>query len=374
MIKFLIKYKAFLIGLVITRVLTLILLAKGVILIDNEEVLTNVLGFLIYWILISVFIHRLKFFKDNLRAIIKIIGLILFLIGVLIVDSNSDTQDNPLTILVLIVFYITFTYVILPKFFLKYKWIIIGIYGTSFALFLYYRLFSESFEVYEQQKSELFLLFLVPIPLLICLWLYEQWKWFQTLKSEKAKAELELLQTQINPHFFFNTLNNLYALTIKNSDKAPEVILKLSEMMRYTIYEGKKKLVPVKDEIDYLSNYIELHKIRYRHKVDISFNHDIDTTIEVTPLLFIIFLENAFKHGLEKNHETGYIHMSLEGDARNIHFSIENNFVENQEKGSNGIGLSNLKRRLDLTYPDNYELNISSKNNIYAADLKITLV
>ncbi len=348
-------------------------MAKGVILIDNEEILTNVLGFLIYWLLISIFIHRLQFFKDNLKTVIKIIGLIVFLIGVLIVDSNSDIKDNPITVLVLIVFYITFTYVILPKFFIKYKWIILGVYGTSFALFLYYRLFSESFEVYEQQKSELFLLFLVPIPVLICLWLYEQWKWFQSLKAEKAKAELEMLQAQINPHFFFNTLNNLYALTIKNSDKAPEVILKLSEMMRYTIYEGKKKLVPVKDEIEYLSNYIELHKIRYRNKVDIQFNHTIDSNIEITPLLFIIFLENAFKHGLEKNHETGYIHMNLEGNAEQIHFRIENNFMLEPKTNTAGIGLSNLKRRLDLTYPNKYELNISAENNVYSANLKITL-
>jgi len=373
MIAFLKKYKAFLIGLVITRVLTLILSAKGVILIDNEEILTNVLGFLFYWVLISVFIHRLQFFKDNLKTVSKIIGLIVFLIGILIVDSNSDIEDNPITMLVLIVFYITFTYVILPKFFKKYKWLILGVYGTTFALFLYYRLFSESFEIYKQQKTELFLLFLVPIPVLICLWLYDQWKWFQSLKAEKSKAELEMLQAQINPHFFFNTLNNLYALTIKNSDKAPEVILKLSEMMRYTIYEGKKNLVPVKDEIEYLSNYIELHKIRYRNKVDIQFNHDIDSNIEVTPLLFIIFLENAFKHGLEKNHETGYIHMNLEGNAEQIHFRIDNNFMLEPKSDTAGIGLSNLKRRLDLTYPNKYELNISTENNVYSANLKINL-
>jgi len=372
MIKFIIKYKAFLIGLVITRVLTLILLAKGVILIDNDEILTNVLGFLIYWILISVFIHRLQFFKDNLKTVIKIIGLILFLIGVLIVDSNSDVKDNPITILVLIVFYITFTYVILPKFFTKYKWIILGVYGTSFALFLYYRLFSESFEVYEQQKSELFLLFLVPIPVLICLWLYEQWKWVQNLKAEKSQTELSLLRTQINPHFFFNTLNNLYALTVKNSKQAPEVILKLSDMMRYTIYEGEKEVVLLLDEINYLENYIELHKIRYKKSVEITFDHDIDTSLKIAPLLYIILLENAFKHGVETLAENALIHMSLYEKGDFIHFEIENNFDPNERKESNGIGLQNLKRRLSLLYKDKHELLVESTNNSYKTSLKIS--
>jgi hypothetical protein len=373
MIAFLKKYKAFIIGLIITRILTLIFIAKGVILIDNEEVLTNVLGFLFYWFLFSIFIHKLQYFKNNLKTVVKIIGLLAFLVGILVVDSKSDMPDNPITLFLLIVFYIGLIYVILPKFIEKYKWLILGTYGFALAIFTYFRMYSSSFEIYLQQKTELFLLFLIPIPIFISLWIYEQWKWFQSLKMEKAKAELEMLQAQINPHFFFNTLNNLYALTIKNSDKAPKVILKLSDMMRYTIYEGKKDLVPIKDEIEYLTNYIELHKIRYRNKVDIQFTHDIDNSIEVTPLLFIIFLENAFKHGLEKNHENGYIHMSLEGNSEQVIFSIKNNFIQ-ESKGDNvGIGLTNLKRRLDLTYPKNYELNITTENNIYAANLKINL-
>jgi len=373
MIAFLKKYKAFIIGLVITRIFTLIFIARGVILIDNEEILTNVLGFLFYWFLFSIFIHKLQYFKNNLKTVGKIIGLLAFLVGILVVNSKSDMPDNPITLFLLTVFYIGVIYVLLPKFVEKYKWFIFGTYGLALAIFTYYRLFSSSFEIYLQNKTELFLLFLVPIPIFISLWIYEQWKWFQSLKVEKSKAELEMLQAQINPHFFFNTLNNLYALTIKNSDKAPEVILKLSDMMRYTIYEGKKDLVPIKDEIEYLTNYIELHKIRYRNNVDIKFTHDINTSLKVSPLLFIIFLENAFKHGLEKDHENGYIHMNLEESNGQIHFRIENNFNKDLQDQTNGIGLTNLKRRLDLTYPKNYEMNITTTNNVYAANLKINL-
>ena len=371
MIAFLKKYKAFLIGLVITRILTLILSARGVILIDNDEHLTNVMGFLFYWFLISIFIHKLKFLKDNIKTVRKVIGLIILLIIILVINSKSDIPDHPITLLVVIIFYLTITYVILPKFFKKYKWLILGIYGTATAIFLYFRLFSGSFEIYNQQKNELFLLFILPIPVFMCLWAYEQWKWFQSLKAEKSKAELEMLQAQINPHFFFNTLNNLYALTIKNSDKAPEVILKLSEMMRYTIYEGKKERVLLKDEIEYLSNYIELHKIRYRNKVNIQFTHEIESSIEIAPLLFIIFLENAFKHGLEKNHEDGFIHMELKGDSNQIQFTIKNKFDPKNEDETTGIGLTNLKRRLELSYPNKYELNMSNENSIYLVHLKI---
>lgn len=371
MIAFLKKYKAFIIGLVITRVLTLIFIAKGVILIDNEEILTNVLGFIFYWFLFSIFIHKLKYFRNNLKTVGKIIGLLAFLVGIIIVDSKSDMPDNPITLFFLTVFYIGFIYVILPKFVEKYKWAILGTYGLAIAVFTYFRMYSSSFEIYLQNKTELFLLFLIPIPVFICLWLYEQWKWLQNLKAEKSKTELSLLKAQINPHFFFNTLNNLYALTIKNSEKAPEVILKLSDMMRYTIYEGEKESVKLQDEIEYLNNYIELHKIRYKKSVDITFNHDVDTSLTVAPLMYIILLENAFKHGIETLAENAYIHVNLYEDNEFIHFDIENNFDPNEVSTSSGIGLQNLKKRLALLYKDKHKLLINTSDNSYKTTLKI---
>ena len=123
----------------------------------------------------------------------------------------------------------------------------------------------------------------------------KQIKFILTLKNEKAKAELALLKSQINPHFLFNSLNNLYGLTIEKSDDAPTVVLKLSDMLRYTIYEGQENIVPLKEEVNYLQNYIELHKIRHQKSVDIVFDYEIDESIRVAPLLFIILLENAFK-------------------------------------------------------------------------------
>ena len=371
MIAFLKKYKAFLIGLVVTRILVFILEYKKVILIDDTEYLSNILGFVFYWFLISIFIHKIQYLKEHYKTVLKIIGLFLFFILIMVFDSNASMPDNPLTILLILIFYLSITFVLAPKFFNHYKIYILGTYGLAYSIFLYFRIFAGDFETYQQQKTELFLLFFAPIPIFFSLWIYTQWKWFQNLKSEKAKAELAMLQAQINPHFFFNTLNNLYALTITNSKQAPEVILKLSDMMRYTIYEGKKDHVPVKDEIEYLTNYIELHKIRYRKSVDIQFKHDLDENLKVAPLLFIIPLENAFKHGVESLAENAYIHIDMKSDGKEIFFQIENNYEVNDEIEGEGIGLENLKRRLELHYGKAYNLTIEKEPTNYKITLKI---
>ncbi|WP_299667229.1 sensor histidine kinase [uncultured Polaribacter sp.] len=193
------------------------------------------------------------------------------------------------------------------------------------------------------------------------------------LKNEQTKAELILLRSQLNPHFFFNTLNNLYALTIKNSKQAPEVILKLSDMMRYTIYEGEKNSVSLKEEIMYLENYIELHKIRYKKDVKIEFNNTVHQNLTVAPLLFINLLENAFKHGIDMVLKNPFIKIDLNNDANFIYFSIENSFDKTLETTSTGIGLINLKRRLSLLYPNKHELKFTQKNNRYKATLKISI-
>lgn len=193
------------------------------------------------------------------------------------------------------------------------------------------------------------------------------------LKNEQTQAELLHLRSQLNPHFFFNTLNNLYGLTIKNSKQAPEVILKLSEMMRYTIYQGEKSSVTMKNEITYLENYIELHKIRYKKSVLIAFNHAIDETLTIAPLLFINLLENAFKHGVDTLEEDAFVKINLTSDAKVIYFSIENNFDETEKNQAKGIGLTNLKRRLSLLYPKKHTLEFTRQSNIYNVTLKISL-
>ncbi|WP_281233829.1 sensor histidine kinase [Flavobacterium gelatinilyticum] len=198
-------------------------------------------------------------------------------------------------------------------------------------------------------------------------WLIQQIIFINKLKSEKTKAELMLLKSQVSPHFFFNTLNNLYGLVAKDSRKAQELILKLSDMMRYSIYEGEKEVVAIQEEIDFLKNYIELHTMRYHKHITVDFNCDVDQSQKVVPLLFIILLENAFKHGVENLRQNAYVKMNLTASQNQICFEIENNYEKMNI--SSGIGLKNLKRRLELIYPNQHVLSFSITESVYQARL-----
>ena len=207
---------------------------------------------------------------------------------------------------------------------------------------------------------------------LIFSWVYEKIKVIRELKNEKLHSELSLLRSQINPHFFFNTLNNLYGLAIEKSEETPKTILKLSEMMRYTIYDGKKETVAIEKEIDFLKNYIDLHTIRHFDKLDVKFDIDNnEPNLKIAPLLLINLLENAFKHGAEKLDKNAFIHLNISTHKNSINFTIENNFED--EKDSNGIGLENLKRRLQLLYPNAHDFNTSTHNSVFRAELSLYL-
>lgn len=372
MIDFLKKYKAFFIGLIVIPIFYL-LKATGVIILPEDRKL-SIIPYLIFWgLVIALPFHFFNYSKKVKKTIIKVLSLLLLLFITIGIDSIMDLPDNPITLFLIAGFWIGFVFVLVPSFIKKYWKLILIIYGPLLLYFLYLRLFSGDLEAYLKIKEDFpFVIFFLPIPFLFLVWVFEQWKWVQNLKAEKSRTELSLLRAQINPHFFFNTLNNLYALTIKNSKQAPEVILKLSDMMRYTIYEGEKETVKLGDEIEYLNNYIELHKIRYKKTVDISFKHHIDTSLSIAPLLFIILLENAFKHGIETLTENAFIHINLYEDTDFIYFKIENNFDPKEISEVKGIGLTNLKRRLALIYPKKNELTLKKTKNTYKTTLKIS--
>ena len=181
------------------------------------------------------------------------------------------------------------------------------------------------------------------------------------------------LKSQVNPHFFFNTLNNLYGMIGTDPSKAQLLTLKLSDMMRYSIYEGERDRVTLKEEVNYLQKYIELHKMRYHKEIDIQFDVQIEDDFKVMPLLFIILLENAFKHGIESLCEDAYVHLSMKTRNNEVCFTIENTFDISQPKEDNGIGLKNLKRRLELAYPKKHNLAFSVTKNLYKAQLTVQL-
>ncbi len=366
------KYRAFLLGAGVTWLIVELLSYKNLILIDASNTPINLLIFLFYCFLISVSIHKFQHTKSNFPSIHIVIGVAFIILITLLISSGNNTPDNPLMILLFTIIYLTTAFLTAPKFFKKYQIGILSYYSTTYCVFFYFRVLLDNSALYGYLSLGIFISFIVPIPILLSLWSYEQWKWFQVLKVEKASAELSMLQAQINPHFFFNTLNNLYALTLKKSDQAPEVILKLSDMMRYTIYEGKKEVVEIKEEINYLTNYIELHKIRNSKNIEVSFKHNVSEHSKVAPLLFIIPLENAFKHGIMSISDEGFISIDLEQKESSFYFEIKNNFDPENKTKTKGIGLENIKRRLDLLYKDSYELKTSiSNNNTYTFILKI---
>ena len=198
------------------------------------------------------------------------------------------------------------------------------------------------------------------------------------LETQTMQSELRFLKSQINPHFLFNTLNNLYALTLKKSDKAPEIVIKLSEMMRYMLYECNEKKVYLKKEVNYVRNYLDLERLRQGKNVDIHFTVNGEVTNQkIAPLMFIPFLENSFKHGLSNQLSRGFVNIVLNVENRNIHLFIENSKPETlplrNHKKSGGIGLVNVRRRLNILYPNQHQLVVKDNPKTYTIDLNLEL-
>lgn len=216
---------------------------------------------------------------------------------------------------------------------------------------------------------EFLLFYFIAVFVAVLHWLFINIRLIVNLKNEKAKTELLHLQSQVNPHFFFNMLNNLYGLVDRDSEKAKQLILKLSDMMRYSIYEGQKEYVTLKKEIDFISNYIELHKMRYHKNIDVNFEVDVENDkLKIMPLLLIILVENAFKHGVEVLRNNAFVNLSIVVKKKEVSLKIENNFDE-EMKNKDGLGLQNLKRRLELVYPKKHQLTYSTNEDRYTANL-----
>lgn len=214
----------------------------------------------------------------------------------------------------------------------------------------------------------------VSLPVLLAIQWARQNSLITALQHEKSLAELDLLKQQLNPHFFFNTLNNLYALSLQRSEQTPESILQLSELMRYVIYKAREPFVGIEDEVKYLNDYLQLQKIRLKRGLDLQFDEQIaDRTISIAPLLLIVFVENAFKHGVENAENTAFLHISLKTDGESLHFVCKNSF-EPAPDVHTGIGLTNLRKRLALLYPGKHRLTTDAENGVFTASLEIDLL
>jgi two-component system LytT family sensor kinase len=195
----------------------------------------------------------------------------------------------------------------------------------------------------------------------------------QEILKEKLAAELAMLRSQINPHYLFNTINDIYTLTYQKADEAPQALLKLSEMLRYMLREGQTDKMPLEREIIYLENMIELQRISAKGNANIEFKVRLERCdVEVPSLLFIAFVENAFKHG-RLDSVAHPVSINLETEAGLLNFNCSNIKAPGLKDQTGGIGLQNVQRRLELLYPGKHELKIFEYDNLYKVDLTLDL-
>ena len=208
-------------------------------------------------------------------------------------------------------------------------------------------------------------------------------KWFtadqklQESEAARAKAELYNLRSQINPHFLLNTLNNIYALTAINQERAQDAIQQLSKMLRHMLYDNQESSVALSDELQFLENYISLMKIRLSANVEVTFAHNVEMPgVRIAPLIFISLIENAFKHGISPT-EQSFVHIEINATDHDINCRIENSNhpKSNQDRSGHGIGLNQVQRRLDLAYPNHYKWvkGTNEDGTIYTSAIHIDL-
>jgi two-component system LytT family sensor kinase len=197
----------------------------------------------------------------------------------------------------------------------------------------------------------------------------------QQLRIEKQNAELNYLKSQTNPHFLFNTLNNIYSLARDKSDQAPESILRLSKILRYMLYEAGGAYIAIEQELKIIGDYISLERLRYDESLRINFNYDVeDMKQALPPLLLIPLVENAFKHGAAETRTQPFVDIHLSISKRQLAFLVRNSTEEHSGNGrvNENIGLTNLRRQLELLYTD-YKVSTEQLRSEFSATLKINL-
>lgn len=278
------------------------------------------------------------------------------------------------------------TSVLLPRLYFsrQYLWYALAgllLIGVLSRLIL---LLHPAFEQETQLRTGMFKAGFLAVPLAVSLIgnalyevsLYAKGKEQETiaLHTEKLEAEMKFLKSQINPHFLFNALNNIYTQTLLKSEDAPENLLRLSAMLRYVLYECSAAYVPLRKELDYIRNYVDLFRLKDSAGINIQMDLD-DTRPErmIAPLLFVPLIENAFKHsGIEKIGK-GWVAVTLRNSSGELLFVVKNsldNMLQTKDK-TGGIGLNNVRRQLELAYPDKHEFQVSMENNTFEVQLKL---
>jgi len=240
----------------------------------------------------------------------------------------------------------------LPLWQVPFDPVIVGLF--SFSLLYNYLLYAVGFKVFKD-------LFMLKIRQ-------------EKLEKENLQLEFNFLKAQVNPHFLFNTLNNIYSFSIKSPDKVPHTILKLADMMRYSLYETEAEFVPLAKELSFLDSYVQLQRIRHEQDIELSYTVvGQPGTLLIPPFLLIVFVENAFKHGLQASTQAGWVRISLTIDHQSLLFTVENNRPPNRPAPMGGIGLKNVRKRLNLFYANHYQLQVGEEANEFRVNLTIPL-
>lgn len=316
---------------------------------------------------------------DNKIAQNVVVWLFIFLIGLVSIQSDNVILSSFLGVLFLAVPVYIHNLKILPLFFSKRKPLgfLLFVVNLSFFTCVGIYFLSDALDQFQWRMVYNMVGILILV-LFVSSALKVASDSFNRRQQEK-EAELKLLKAQLNPHFLFNTLNNLYGLSVVKSDKLPSLMLKLSDLLRYSLYETKETFVPLEKEITYLENYISLEKIRLENTADIQFSKSGSLSSEIAPMLFIVFVENAFKHLGVSETEKGKVIVSLKEANNKLVFSCVNtidpldNKTNTMEKGRSGIGLHNAKKRLALMYPEKHKLTINQTHNSYIIKLILDL-
>ncbi len=194
----------------------------------------------------------------------------------------------------------------------------------------------------------------------------------ESIKAQQINAELVLLKSQISPHFLFNVLNSLYALSLKMSAQTPDVILRLSDILRYSLYETQEKEISISKEIHILNTYIEIERLRLPASASIAFDYrQAEDSVMIAPMLLLPLVENAFKHGADSTIGASHIHAALYCSDSTLLFECENSFKEQAVSDFGGIGIENIRKRLQLLYPSRHSLDIDKNENTFSVTLEI---
>ncbi len=333
--------------------------------------------------------------------------IVFWLFYVLLYTANFTVDGKYgkelLITLIYLPFYVPFVYlqmyVLVPKFLLKKKFLAYALLTVlvtkifiiacrlTFALVIYEIRFDEplSFPDWSQlllldlqQFKTVFSLFMIT-GLAVSIKLLKKW-FFEhdrnlQVEKEKLTMEMEMLKAQVHPHFLFNTLNNLYSLTLTQSDKAPVVVTHLADLLRYMLYQCNDKEVPLSKEIEVLKKYVELEKLRYGDRMEVSFSCSGNTqNLVIAPLLLLPFVENSFKHGMSEALDQCWINIHLHAEEGRLLFNLSNSCNQDHPAAiAGGIGLENIKKRLALLYPEKYQLDIQKEEEMYIVRLELFL-